>query len=376
MKVRVASVGVGRFGKRAESLTELAAEAATLALEGVGRKPIDLVVAGTMLGHSPTGPEPFLGSLASRLSLEGASGVLVDAASATGALAFHVAATYLASGAAERALVVAAEKMTDLPTPVVTRELTRALAPSERTAGATMPGLASLVAQRYSLRHSVDASAYALPTVHARQGAARNPNAQFPTPVTAAEVEASRPVALPLRLLHCGSIADGAASAVLERGQGPATVLGIGQGFDALRLVDRADLTTFAATRRAAQRAYEGAKITRKELEVVELHDAFAPFAFLDLEDLGICGPGEAPGWYANGWVAPGGRLPVNPSGGILGRGHPVAASGLAAIAEVATQLRGEAGARAIARTPKVGLAHSIAGLGSQNFVTILGRAP
>jgi acetyl-CoA C-acetyltransferase len=376
MKVRVASVGVGRFGKRTEGLTELAAEAAGLALEGVGRKPIDLLVAGTMLAHTPSGPEPFLGTLASRLSLEGGSGVLVEGASATGAMAFQVAARYVASGAAERALVVAAEKMTDRPTPTVTRELTRALAPSERLAGATMPGLAALVAQRYAARYELDGSALALPTVHARGCSQDNSNAQFRTPVTVEEVAASRPVALPLRLLHCAAIADGAAAAVLERGEGPATVLGMGQGLDTLRLVDRVDLTTFLATRRAAQRAYESAKITRKELDLLEVHDAFAPFALIDLEDLGVCGPGEAPDWYARGWVSRSGRLPVNPSGGLLGRGHPVAASGLAAIAELVLQLRGEADARAVAKQPKIGLAHSIGGLGTHNFVTILGSPP
>ncbi|EQD76771.1 acetyl-CoA acetyltransferase, partial [mine drainage metagenome] len=96
----------------------------------------------------------------------------------------------------------------------------------------------------------------------------------------------------------------------------------------AMRLIDRVDLTTFAATRIAARRAYEMARITRKELEVVELHDAFAPFALIDLEDLGVCGPGEAGNWFAQGWVAPDGRLPVNPSGGVLGRGHPSAPPG------------------------------------------------
>jgi acetyl-CoA C-acetyltransferase len=376
MKVRVASVGVGRFGKRTENLVGLAAEAAGLALEGIGRKPVDLLVAGTMLGHAPDGPEPFLSRLAARLSLETASGVLVDGASATGAMAFHVASAYIAAGRAVRALVVAAEKMTDRPTATVTRELARSLAPAEAACGATMPALASLVAQRYAGRYGLDPAAFAGPTVHARDRARLNPAAQFHAPVSPEEVAASRPIALPLRLLHCAAMSDGAAAAVLERGEGPATVLGTGQGLDALRLVDRADLTTFLATRRAAQRAYEAARITRKELGVVELHDAFAPFALIDLEDLGICGPGEGSSWYEHGWVRPDGRLPVNPSGGLLGRGHPVAASGLAGIAEVALQLRGEAGPRAVSSAPRIGLAHSIAGLGSQNFVTILGRPP
>ncbi len=376
MSVHVASVGVGRFGKRPEPLVALAAEAGAEALEGVGRKPVDLLVAGSMLAHEPEGPSPFLSRLAARLSLEGASALRVDGASATGAMAFHVAAAFVASGRSDRALVVAAEKMTDRPTPSVARELAVALDPSERCAGATMPGLAALVTQRYLARHDLDTGTIDLPSVHARAMAAQNPLAHLRDPVTRDQVASSRPIALPLRLLHCAPMSDGAAAVVLERGDGPAAVLGLGQGLDALRLIDRADLTTFHATRLAARRAYEAAHLTRKELDLVELHDAFAPFALIDLEDLGVCGPGEGATWFERGWVRPEGRLPVNPSGGLLGRGHPVGASSLAAIAEVASQLRGESGPRALPKRPRVGLAHSIAGLGTQNFVTLLGRSP
>jgi acetyl-CoA C-acetyltransferase len=374
MNVRVASVGLGRFGKRTEGLVDLAAEAAGAALEGIGRKPVDLLVVGTMLGHGPGGPFAVLPRLAGRLGLESAAGLRVEAASATGAMAFHVAVQAVEAGRATRALVVAAEKMTDRPTPQLTGELAAALHESEAAHGATMPGLGALVAQRYLQRHGLPAAVCAAVTVHDREMASRNPGAHLTTPVTASEVDASRPVALPLRLLHCAPLSDGAAAVVVEKGKGPATVLGLGQGFDSLRLIDRSDLTTFVASRWAAKRAYEEGHLTRKNIDLVELHDAFAPLAFVHLEDLGFCGPGEGPGWYERGWVRPDARLPVNPSGGLLGRGHPVAASGLAGIAEIAVQLRGEAGARSVARRPKVGLAHSMAGLGVQNFVTILGE--
>ena len=375
MTVHVASVGIARFGKRTEGLIDLAAEAAGPALEGVGRKPIDLLVTGTMLSHGPHGPEPILPRLAGRLGLESASGFRVEATSATGAMAFHTAVLALESGRFSRALVVAAEKMTDRPTAEITAELTAALHPSEVAAGATMPGLAAMVTQRYLERHGLSPDVIDPGSVHARAMAVDNPMAHFQKAVSREEVATSRPVALPLRLLHCSAISDGAAAMVLERGPGPVSVLGFGQGFESLRLVDRPDLTTFAATRIAARIAYESAKITRKEIEVAEVHDAFAPFGMVHLEDVGVCGLGEGPSWFEKGWVARDGRLPVNPSGGLLGRGHPVGVSGLVAIAEVALQLRGEAGARSVAHLPKVGLSQSMAGLGSQSFVTILGRA-
>ena len=297
----------------------------------------------------------------------------MDSSSATGAMAFHAAAVALETGRFERALVVAAEKMTDRSTAEITKDLTASLHMSEVAAGATMPGLAAIVTQRYLERYELTTTVCDLAAVHARAMAVANPNAHFQKAVTAEEVAASRAVALPLRLLHCSAISDGASALVLEKGTGPATVLGLGQGFDALRLVDREEMTSFTATRVAARRAYEAAKLTRKELGVVEVHDAFSPFALMHIEDLGICGPGEASKWFEKNWVGRDGRLPVNPSGGVIGRGHPVAASGLAGIGEVALQLRGEAGRHAVATRPKVGLAHSMSGIASHNFVTILG---
>lgn len=373
MTAHVASVGMGRFGKRPEGLIDLAAEAAGLALEGVGRKPIDLLVVGSMFAQGPHGREALLPRLAGRLGLESASGFRVDSSSGTGGMAFHTAALALETGRFERALVVAVEKMTDRTTAEITRDLAASLHMSEVAAGATMPGLAAIVTERYLQRYGLSTDVCDLATVHARAMAVTNPNAHFQKAVTPAEVAASRAVALPLRLLHCSAISDGATALVLERGTGPATVLGLGQGFDALRLVDREELTSFAATRVAARRAYESAHLTRKELDVVEVHDAFSPFALIHIEDLGICGPGEAPGWFEKGWVGRDGRVPVNPSGGVVGRGHPVAASGLAEIGEVALQLRGEAGRHAISKRPKIGLAHAMSGIASHNFVTILG---
>ena len=376
MTVHVASVGMGRFGKRPEGLVALGAEAANLALEGVGRKPIDLLVVGSMFSQGPHGREALLPRLASVLGLEAASGFRVDSSSGTGGMAFHAAVLALESGRFERALVIGAEKMTDRPTAEITKDLAASLHMSEVAAGATMPGLAAIVSQRYLDRYSLPSSVCDLATVHARAMAVANPNAHFQKAVTAEEVAASRPVALPLRLLHCSAISDGATALVLEKGNGPATVLGLGQGFDALRIVDREETTSFTATRIAARRAYEAAKLTRKEIGVVEVHDAFSPFALMHIEDLGVCGPGEAAQWFEKGWVGRDGRLPVNPSGGVVGRGHPVAASGLAEIGEVALQLRGEAGRHAVANRPKVGLAHAMSGIASHNFVTILGGTP
>ena len=374
MRVHVESTGLARFGRREESLIDLLAEAGSAALEGVGRKPVDAVFVGTMAAGSLTDVENITGRLADRLSLELTAGLRVEAASATGAAVFHAAAMAIASGQYRSVLVVAGEKMSGLPTGDVARILARTLAPQEQAAGATMPALAALVAQLYSTRYGTTATTLDLVTVLARAAAARNPMAHFTTPVTAEEVATSRMVSTPLRLLHCSAITDGAAALVLSRGDGPASVLGMGQGFDHLLLSDREDVTSFRASRVAAERAYTMAKLTRKEIAFAELHDAFAPFLLIDLEDIGACGPGEASRWLEAGATAPEGRFPVNPSGGLLGRGHPVGASGLAQIVEVCRQLSGEAGPTQLPHAGKTGLALSIGGLASHNFVTILGQ--
>ncbi len=374
MRIRVESAAVGRFGRRPESLVDLIAEAGAMALEGIGRKPVDGLLVGTMAAGSMAELENVTSQLAHRLAIETTAGYRVEAASASGAAVFHAAVAAVAAGFYRRLLVVAGEKMTAQPSAEVSRILARSLAPAEQSAGATLPALAALVTQMYLSEHSVDESILHAVSVLARAAAAKNPAAQFRSVVTAEEVAASRPVALPLRLLHCSAMSDGAAAVVLERGEGPATVLGLGQGFDQLMVADRERPTSFRATRVAAQRAYEAAHLTRKEIDFAELHDAFAPFLLIDLEDVGICGPGEAPGWIAAGAIAPEGRFPVNPSGGLLGRGHPVGASGLAQIAEIVRQLRGEAGGTQLPRPINVGLAQSIGGLASHNFVTILGR--
>jgi acetyl-CoA C-acetyltransferase len=373
VSVEVSATGVGRFGKRDGSLVDLLAEAGAEALEGLGRKSVDLLVVGHMAGGSLASVENVAPKLADRLGLDGRAALRVEAASASGAAAFHTAVGLVASGAFERALVVAGEKMTGLPNPEVAKALAGSLAPSEVAHGATMPGLAALVAVRYLEQYGVPEEALDAVSVQARTAAARNAKAQFPTEVTAAEVRASRPIALPLRLLHCAAVSDGAAAVVVERGSGPATVLGLGQATDHVELVERAELTSFRATRLAAKHAYEVAHLTRKEIDFAELHDAFAPFAWIDLEDIGVVGPGEAAGWFDQGETRPDGRFPVNPSGGILGRGHPVGASGLVQVAELARQLRGEAGPLALPRRPRRGLAQSIGGLGAHNFVEILG---
>ena len=375
MTLSISGTGIGRFGRRKEGLEELLEEAAREALERAppaSRRP-GLLLVGSMAPAVLGGLENLVPRMADRLGLTGVDGYHVDTASASGAGVFHIACELVSGGRYESALVLAGEKMTGAPTEAVTGALARSLSPHEIRHGATMPALAALVAQEYLTRHRIPWEELGEVSVQNRENAVKNPNAQFRTPVTLEEVNRSRVIARPLRLLHVSAISDGAAGILLEHRPGPVRVRGWGQGTDVLEVASRPDPARFEATRTAARRAYEMARSSPREVDVAELHDAFAPFQLVDLEDVGFCGPGEALTWMRNGNGAPGGSLPINPSGGLLGRGHPVGASGLAQIVEVARQLSQEAGPLQ-AGHPRMGLTQSVGGLGSHNFVTLLGR--
>ena len=373
MPVHVVAYGGTPFGKRPESLPELCEAAGRGALELAGRKTIDLLVVGSMTAGSLGGTENLVSQVAERLQLDNASGFRVEAASATGAAAFHAAVGLVQSMEYRRALVVAGEKMTHRSTAETTDVLARSLSPSEQAVGATMPALAALVTQMYVDRFRPDPQAFDEVTVQARSASVKNPNAQFRSAVTHADVQSSRYISTPLRLLHCAAISDGAAAVVVERGSGVATVRGLGQALDAPALADRTQLASFAATRRAAARAFGVAHTTVSQVGLFEIHDAFAPFALINLEDVGGCPAGEAASWFLEGRTRPDGATPVNPSGGLLGRGHPVGVSGLVQIVEAVRQLRGEAGSMSLSRRPHLALAQSIGGLAAHNFVTLIG---
>jgi acetyl-CoA acetyltransferase len=180
----------------------------------------------------------------------------------------------------------------------------------------------------------------------------------------------SRMVADPLRLYHCCPISDGAAAVVLTAERASVRVAGIGQGTDALALRHREILTSFRATQAAAAAAFAMAGFGPERVDVAEIHDAFAPFELISLEDTGLFSPGKAAAATLDGETALEGRLPVNPSGGLKARGHPLAATGLAQIVECVWQLTGRVPRRQV--PCNVALAQSIGGPGTNNFVTLL----
>jgi len=265
--------------------------------------------------------------------------------------------------------------MTHLSTSATTRILAEVIDKQERQCGATMPALAAMITEKYRQKFRLSQSRLEnmLCSVALKNhlNGSRNSLAQFQKAITREVYLASKFIATPLRLYDCAPITDGAAALVLTSEKTDVRLSGIGQGTGPLSLRERDIFTSFPATRIAAARAYQMAETSPQGIDFAEVHDAFTPFEIITTEDLGFFPPGKGGEAAVDGKTALDGPLPINPSGGLKARGHPVGASGLAQVVEVAKRLRGQTRGK---REFKRGLAQSTGGLGTNNFVTILER--
>jgi len=370
--VWVAGAGMTRIGRRSEALPDLMTEAAHAALAAAAIESPDAIVVATMNPEEFLGDGNFASHVATHMGFSEVPTLRVETATSSGAAAVYTGFAQIAAGLHRRVLVVGGEKMTHLSTPRVSELIGRSIDPHERSYGATMPALAGLITRALA-ENGVDLRDYSQVSVKNHANATKNPYAHFQTAVTLQEVMESRIVADPLRLLHCCPISDGAAAIVLTSEPTSVRVAGVGQGTDTLAVRHRTSFTSFRATQEAAKAAYAMAGFGPERVDFAELHDAFSPFELIALEDTGLVAPGLAGKITRDGDTAMGGRLPVNPSGGLKARGHPLAATGIAQIVECVWQLTGAASGRQL--DGRVALAHSIGGLATNNWVTLLERA-
>jgi len=216
-------------------------------------------------------------------------------------------------------------------------------------------------------------------SVKAHQHGALNPNGQYGEPITIEQVLASRLVADPLRLLMCSPISDGAAALVLATERGLCRMNADPVRILAASLVSGRDRSPGEPTapERAAKAAYAEAGVGPEQIDVVELHDAAAPAELIACEELGLCEPGKGPELLRSGATTLGGSIPINPSGGLLSKGHPVGATGCAQLVELTDQLRGRCGPRQV-EGARIALAENAGGFlendAAAATVTILGR--
>jgi len=370
-RVFVAGAGMTKIGRRSEPLQDLMAEAAHAALADAGLERPDAIVVATMNPEEFLGDGNFASNVATHLGFAEIPTIRVETATSSGAASLYIGFSQVAAGLRRTVLVVGGEKMTHLTTPRVSEIIGRSIDPYERGYGATMPALAGLITQILFARSGTVAREIAQVAVKNHAHGAKNPLAHFQQIVTQEEVMESRMVADPLRLLHCCPISDGAAAIVLTSDRTPVRVAGMGQGTDTLAVRHRRELVTFAATRAAAREAFAMAGFGPEHVDFAEIHDAFAPFELISLEDTGLLPQGKSGRATLDGDTALDGRLPINPSGGLKARGHPLAATGLAQVVECVWQLTGRAQGRQLPVAHRA-LAHSIGGLATNNWVTLL----
>ncbi len=374
--VYVDGIGMTRFEKSDLDLKSLLVEAGRKALAVSKYPEPQAIFIGAMNPEEFTGTGNIGALIADALDLLGIPSIRVETASSSGAAVFSVAYAAVASGRFKNALIIAGEKMTHLPTAKTTRILAEVIEHREREAGSTMPALAAMVTQAYMGRFKIPQERMekilAKVAIKNHFNGSLNPLAQFQKRITLRDYKESRFISEPLRLYDCSPITDGAAALVLTSEKTDIIVSGIGQGTDTLGVSRRSSLSSFMATRIAAKQAYDMAGIGPKDINFAEVHDAFTSFEIINSEDLGFFEEGV--GWEAieDGITQIDGQFPINPSGGLKSRGHPVGASGLAQIVESVWQMRGEVDAKRQVGKTGIALTHSIGGIGNNNFVTIL----
>jgi acetyl-CoA acetyltransferase len=346
-----------------KDLVDMAAEAARLALEDAAVKPqkVELgifanALAGMLFGDSTIGQNVFWEVGINRIPI-----INVENACTSGSTAFHLGVNAIAAGQVEVAMVVGAEKMC---VPQIGL-LNSGNSEIDSQLGLVAPASFALRAKRYMHEFGVDERQLAAVAVKNRKHAQANPYAFYRKPLSLDEVLASPMIVDPLTRLQCCPIADGAAAIIIADSK-TAKSLGGGVRVDATILASGSyenpqDCCRWETDFRSAAQAYEMAGIGPQNLDLVECHDAFTIAEILHYEALGLCAVGEGARFVVSGEASLHGKIPVNVSGGLLNRGHPVAATGVAQLIELVWQLRGQAGDRQV-NNAKVGLAHCMGG--------------
>jgi acetyl-CoA C-acetyltransferase len=382
----VSIIGIGKtpFGVFPDkSILDLAVDAGRKCLQN-GNAPANLVEAfylGNFAGPAFVGQNHLAPYISSALGLEGVPATRFEAACASSGTAFFHAWMAVASGVYDVVLAAGVEKMTSQPIARVTEILAAAGdLGTEVRAGATFPGMFGMIARRHMHQFGTTREHLAAVAVKNHANGAKNPDAHMRKPITMEQALQGRMIADPLNLYDCSLVSDGAAAVLLCAGERAieftselVRVLAVAQASDRLALAEKEDITTFRAVRCAAEKAYQMAGLSSRDIDFAELHDCFTIAEIIAMEDLGFVPRGEGGPAVASGFSSLTGEKPVNTSGGLKSKGHPVGATGVGQICDLVIQMRGEAGERQIQRT-ETGLAQNLGGSGATCVVTILGR--
>ncbi|MEF7564078.1 thiolase domain-containing protein [Bacillus infantis] len=374
-KASVTGVGMTAFGKHENTtLKTLLMEACVEALKEAEFPRIDAVFIGNFMSGS-LGNQEILGAIAANdLGLGPVPTVKVEGACASGGIAFRQAFLAVQSGEYDHVLVAGVEKMKDSTTELTTRAINAAMDndSNEKHAGLTFPGFFGTLANRYFYETGATKEHLAMVALKNRQYAVKNTKAQFQKPTSMGEILNSRLITEPLGLFDCSPTTDGAAAVVISKGENGIIIRSSAQASGTTQMQEAEDLLSLPAIRESARKAYEKAGVGPEDIDVVELHDCFSMTEILAIEELGFFE--KRKGWEAveQGLTKHGGKIPVNTSGGLLSRGHPIGATGVAQIIQIVSQLRGSScnqvdGAR-------IGLAQNLGGTGAYSTVHLFER--
>lgn len=401
-KVAIIGVGHTKFGRLENTgLMDLLCEASLKAIEDANssNRDFDSVYVGVMSPEILNNISGVASALVDKISLIPATADDIKNGPASGGSAIKAGFQAIASGLSEIVLVVGGEKMTHITTPgYITSNIATLTHPeAERPHGVSLPSFAGLLTRAYLEKYNAKIDWISDIAIKNHKNGALNPNAHFQRTIEEIMKSAIQKgrgnwnsiydfleddkvnpiIADPLRLFHICPISDGAAALVLcnaekarEFCDTPIQISGIGQATDTHIVFEREDLTTLKALRICSDQAYKMAKKTPDNIDVAELHDAFEILEAVQSEDIGFFKKGEGAKAAHEGQTEIGGKIPINPSGGLKARGHPLGATGVAQVVELVWQLRGEAGKRQV-NGANTGITCNFGGFGN-NIISIL----
>lgn len=379
-EVSIVGFGQTKVGEHwGKSLRHLAGDAVLSAMQHAGTERADVLYVGNMLSGEITGQEHLGALIADFVGLRGIEAIKVEAACASGAAAVRQALITVASGMAEVAIAVGVEKMTDEVGTSVTSGLAMAAdSDYEAAHGLSFVAINALLMRRYMYEFDYRREDFAPFAVNAHANAVNNPCAMFQRPISAEAFAKAAMIASPISLLDSSPICDGAAAVVIvpsKQAQAftnkPVRIAASATATDAVALHDRRDLLFLQAAHDSAYKAYLQAGVGPENIDLFELHDAFTVMAALSLEATGFAERGRGVALALDGEIRLDGRVPIATMGGLKARGHPVGATGVYQMVEVAQQLRGEAGANQIPDA-RWGMTQNIGGSGATIITHIL----
>jgi len=389
--VYISGVGMIPFERRDEdSLVDMLAGASLRAMDdaGLGDRAVDAVYVGNMASGLFNHQVSVASALVDRLDLMPAAADRIENGPASGGSAVKNGFLAIASGMADIVLVAGGEKMREVIGPRATDIVACMTHPTaEYIYGVTLPAMAGMFTRLYMQKYGLTREHLALVSIKNQDNGLLNPYAHIQMKITMEgilthpQAHINNPVvADPLHLYDCCPVSDGAAAVLLtsetiagELGKPLVRIAGLGQATDTHTLQERADPTDLKAVTIASQKAFTMAELQPGDIDVAELHDAFTILEIAESEHAGFFPKGEGAKALARGDTHIGGKLPINPSGGLKARGHPVGATGVAQVVELVWQLRGEAGERQVEGAAN-GFSVNFGGFGNNVLAFVLRR--